>query len=62
MHTAYNIPYIGWMVILCDHNIIKISFGNVKFCAVQGEKVLTQVVYQSLPPPPQPPGPNTQIT
>ena len=33
------------MVILGDHNIIKISFGNFNFGAVHGEKVCKQVVH-----------------
>ena len=49
--------YISWMVILCGHNVKKISFENFDFGAAQGEKLHQQVVYQSLgTPPPPPPG------
>ena len=37
--------YIAWMVILGDHNIIKISFENFDFSAAQGEKLHKQVVH-----------------
>ena len=40
--------YIPWMVILGDHNIIKTSFENFDFRAVQGEKLHKQVVYRPI--------------
>ena len=48
--------YIAWMVILGDHNIKNISFGNFNLLAAEGEKLHKQVVYQSrfTPPPPGP--------
>ena len=31
MNTGYNMLYISWMVILGDHKMKKISFGNFDF-------------------------------
>ena len=47
--------YIAWMVILGDHNIKNISFGNFNLLAAEGEKLHKQVVYQSRLIPPSPP-------
>ena len=49
--------YIAWMVILGDHNIKNISFGNFNLLAAQGEKLHQQIVYQSRLTPPPPSGP-----
>ena len=42
--------YIPWMVILCGHNIQKISFGDADFGAAQGEKLHKQVVHRPIYP------------
>ena len=44
MNTASNMQYIPWMVILCDHNIKKISCGIFDFGGTQGEKLHKQVL------------------
>ena len=56
--------YIPWMVILGDHNIIKTSFENFIFELPGVKSCISTLCTNPLgapPPPPLPPGPNTQI-